>query len=140
MIENHQTSRAHAIQFMDTLGVGASSLCAVHCMLAPAILAFLPAVNGRFVHSDGTHHFLAFWVVFFCMAAIVPGYLKHKRSAVLTLMVVGLSLVLYATFVAGRALGESWEIPIITCGNLSVIGAHLLNRKLSCNSEHAHKH
>jgi hypothetical protein len=45
-------------------------------------------------------------------------------------MLLGVSLVLFATFAANRMLGGYWEMPIITIGNFIVVAAHLRNRKL----------
>jgi hypothetical protein len=118
---------------LDTLGVAASSLCLVHCLLMPLVILMLPALSASIVHNEATHYLLAVFVTIFCLTAVVPGYLRHSRKEVLFLMLVGLSLVLFATFVAGPVLGESWEVPLISVGNLLVVGAHVFNRRLcSC--------
>lgn len=110
---------------LDALGVAASSLCMVHCLVLPVALLFVPqlALTGA---EDITHYLLAFCVTAFCLSAIIPGFLKHGSKEVLALMLSGLSIVLFATFFAG----ESLEMPFITIGNILVISAHLLNRKL----------
>jgi|SRR5271170_1594371 len=132
------TSKSETIKLLDMLGVGASSLCAVHCVLTPLIIGFLPAISARFLSNQTAHQFLAFWVIFFCLTAIVPAYLRHKRASILTLMIVGLSLVLFATYFAAKTVGESWELPCITLGNFTLIAAHLKNRKLACAIDHQH--
>ncbi|MCU0684721.1 MAG: MerC family mercury resistance protein [Polyangiaceae bacterium] len=38
---------------LDRLGVVASSLCAVHCALMPALLAAAPALHGEGAHRHG---------------------------------------------------------------------------------------
>jgi hypothetical protein len=113
----------------DTLGIIASGLCLVHCLLLPLVVLALPALGSHVMHDDRTHYFLAFFVTIFCLTAVVPGYLRHSDKWVLTSMTAGLCLVLFATF-ASAMLGELWEIPLITAGNLLVVGAHLQNRKL----------
>ena len=90
----------------------------------------MPGLSTSVLHDETTHYLLAFFVLAFCVGAIVPGYIKHGRAPVLALMMVGLSLVLFATFFAHPLLGESAEVPLITVGNLLVITSHLLNRKL----------
>jgi hypothetical protein len=89
----------------------------------------MPGLSGSLLHDETTHYLLAFFVLTFCVSAIVPGFMKHGRLPVLALMMVGLSLVLFATFFAHPLLGESAEVPLITVGNLMVIASHLLNRK-----------
>ena len=121
----------------DALGMAASVACMIHCLAMPVLLVVLPAWSSRFVHDDMTHYFLAAFVTAFCLMGILPGYLKHSRKSVLAMMVVGLSLVLFATFAAALLIGERFEAPIITIGNLLVVAAHYLNRKLLCCA-HAH--
>jgi ethanolamine transporter EutH len=121
-IHEHPHEHTHAPQTLDvfdSLGIFASAVCMVHCLALPFIMA--------------VHYLLAGWVLLFCLAAIVPGYLKHRRTSVLVTMLAGLALVLTATFCLHLGLSESMEIPMITVGNLLVISAHWRNRSLNHN-------
>jgi hypothetical protein len=122
-----------SLELFDALGIFASALCLVHCLALPLIMAALPFTMNWLGH-DNVHYLLAGWVLLFCLAAIVPGYLKHRQGNILMCMLVGLSLVLAATFGLHLGLAESLEIPMITAGNLLVILAHWRNRSLN----HAH--
>ncbi len=113
---------------MDSLGVGASSLCAVHCFLMPFVIAGLSMIGVHFIQHDTTHMVLAFFVLFFCLMAVIPGYRRHGNKNVVATMFLGVSLVMFATFVAESLFGEGGELPIMTLGNALVITAHLLNR------------
>ncbi len=113
----------------DVLGIVVSTLCLIHCLLLPVLALALPSLGVHFLHDDSTHYFLAFFVATFCIVAVVPGYLRHNNKRVLTIMLSGLGLVLFATF-AHATLGENWEMPLITAGNLLVVSAHFFNRKL----------
>ncbi len=93
----------------------------------------------KFLEGHSAHVTLAFFVLTFALLAIVPGYLRHRRADILAMMLVGVGLVLYATFLAQFTLGESAEIPIITVGNLILVFTHLRNRALHKCTEHAHK-
>jgi hypothetical protein len=117
------------IRLFDILGMGASSLCMLHCLLMPVVAGFLPLIGARFLDSPDTHRFLAGFVILFCVFAIVPGYFKHRSLKVLLPMLAGLSLVLFATFACEELLGECWELPLISVGNLLVITAHACNRR-----------
>jgi hypothetical protein len=114
----------------DTLGIAASLLCMVHCLAVPIVVMTLPTLGANVLHNDCTHYLLAFFVTVFCVTAVVPGYLRHSDKRVLAGMVGGLALVLFATFSSALMLGETWEMPLITIGNLLVVGAHVFNRKL----------
>lgn len=114
---------------LDALGMFASALCLVHCLVLPFVFMLLPTLGSHFVHDDRTHYCLAFFVTAFCLTAVVPGYLRHSNKRVLISMAIGLSLVLFGTF-ATTITGERWELPLITVGNVLVVLAHFLNRRL----------
>ena len=122
-----------SLDLFDSLGIFASAVCMVHCLALPLIMAALPLTTTWLGH-DNVHYLLAGWVLLFCLAAIVPGYLKHRQLNILICMLVGLGLVLAATFGLHLGLAESLEIPMITLGNMLVILAHWRNRILN----HAH--
>jgi hypothetical protein len=115
---------------MDTLGIVASTLCLIHCAAMPLVITFLPILGLRFLEGHAAHYCLAAFVVAFALLAIVPGYLKHKKTSVLLSMLAGVGIVLLATFGAGRLFSENFELPLITIGNLIVVGTHLRNRGL----------
>ncbi|MBS1996426.1 MAG: MerC domain-containing protein [Cyanobacteria bacterium SZAS LIN-2] len=122
-----------SLELFDALGIVASAICMVHCLALPVIFAVLP-MTSKWLGQDNVHYLLAGWVLLFCLAAIVPGYLKHRQLNILICMLAGLSLVLAATFGLSFGISESLEVPMITVGNLLVIAAHWRNRSLS----HAH--
>jgi uncharacterized membrane protein (UPF0136 family) len=119
---------------LDTLGIVASSICLVHCLAMPFLLLAIPTVTAKMVASDYTHFVLAGAVTAFCLLAIVPGYMRHNSKSVLALMIIGLTLVLTATFLLHLLGSEGLELPIISAGNVLVVFAHLRNRRLL----HAH--
>jgi MerC mercury resistance protein len=137
--EEHQ--RAVAIVSLDNLGIAASSLCLVHCLAMPFVIAFLPLLGWQFLEGRPAHRVIAFFVFSFAIFAVVPGYLKHKKTSVLIAMLVGLGLVLAATFTARQFMPESLELPLITVGNLILVATHWRNRGLAaCEHDHDHCH
>lgn len=114
---------------MDLAGVFASSLCMVHCLVMPIILALLPVLARPLMEHDCLHIGLAGFVLFFCVCAYLPGYMKHKDRRLLYVGAAGLALVFFATFQA-RYWGEIAEVVILTMGNLLIVFGHLLNRYL----------
>lgn len=101
----------------------------------PLVVAFLPVLGLQFLEGHGAHVTLAGFVVAFGLLAILPGYMKHHKPAVLAGLVVGLALVLYATFGYIGGLSEAAELPLITVGNLVLVISHLFNRQL-CKCSH----
>jgi hypothetical protein len=136
---NHDEAHARAatIGSFDNLGMAASTLCLIHCLLMPFVITVLPIVGWQCLESKHAHHILAAFVFAFALFAIVPGYLKHRRTGILVSTIVGLSLVLIATFVCGHSLPESLELPLISAGNLLLVATHWQNRKLTA-CDHSH--
>ncbi len=132
-VQEHNSRRT--IVSMDALGIFASTVCLIHCLAMPLVVAFLPLFGLQFLEGHGAHVALAGFVVLFGLAAILPGYMKHRKPAVLAGLVVGLTLVLAATFGYVVGLSESAELPLITVGNLVLVVSHLFNRKL-CQCDH----
>lgn len=102
----------------------------VHCVSMPLLVSILPSIGMTFLEGHAAHQILAFFVVGFALAAVLPAYLKHRRKAVLWSMIIGVSLVLTATFGSGTLFPESFELPLITVGNLLVVLTHWRNRNL----------
>lgn len=128
-------STQQAIVSMDALGIIASTLCLIHCLAMPLVVAFLPVLGLQFLEGHVAHQALAGFVVAFGLLAILPGYLKHHKPSVLLGLIVGLTFVLGATFGYTIGLPESSELPLITVGNLVLVVSHLLNRRL-CKCDH----
>ncbi len=120
---------------LDSFGIAASFICLVHCLALPLLISAIPAFGMQILESDWTHKVLAFFVLAFAVSAIVPNYLKYKKIEILLGMFVGLALVLFATFACGHLIGEEFEIPLITIGNLIIVSTHLANRIL-CKCAH----
>lgn len=114
---------------LDIGGVFASTLCMVHCLLLPIVIALLPVVAQPLMEHDVFHVGLAGFVLFFCLLAYLPGYMQHKDKRLLYVGAAGLTLVFFATFQA-RHWGEIAEVAILTVGNVLIVFGHLLNRHL----------
>ena len=113
---------------LDLLGICASTICMIHCLATPVLLASLPLLGFDFLESDLTHKALAFFVLAFALLAVVPAYFKHRSFPVLLGIILGLTLVLVATFCCSET---AWEIPLISTGNIIIVLTHFRNRRLS---------
>jgi len=138
-VHAQETVLARVVGFMDIAGVFASTLCMIHCLLLPIVVAVMPFVAKPLMKHDWVHAGLAGFVLTFCLIAYIPGYLQHRDKRLIYVGVVGLTLVFFATFVA-RAWGEIIEAVIITAGNTVIIFGHMLNRKKLAHLKCRHKH
>lgn len=117
---------------MDIFGISASSLCAIHCMATPLVLAVLPTVAGEAWESPLTHQIFAGMVALFCGMAAYQGFRKHADWKPLVPLAVGLLCVIIATFFLPEDVHEVYEMPILCFGSLVLVIGHVWNlRKLS---------
>jgi uncharacterized membrane protein YfcA len=117
----------------DSLGIIASGLCFVHCVLTPIILSF-SAVWAHYLPSDERfHRALAVIVAITGSTAISIGYRKHRRLRVVCFMVAGLTFILCGAWFGDRLPSHGAEIAVTTTGSLLMIAAHLMNHTFCRN-------
>lgn len=78
---------------LDRTGVIASVGCAIHCMVAPALLIVAPTLGGWWVHP-ATHLVIAALVLPIAASALWRGFGTHRRRWILTVGAVGMALVI----------------------------------------------
>lgn len=123
----------------DRLGIWASGLCAVHCVLTPIVLS-LSAVSVHYLPSEErTHRSLAILIAALGAIALVRGFRKHRRASVLTLMTFGLGCIWGTAWYGDRLASHAVEIAITVVGSCAMIAAHRLNHTFcadcACASE-----
>ncbi|AWO01308.1 hypothetical protein DLD77_06200 [Chitinophaga alhagiae] len=124
---------------LDTLGIGASLVCAVHCVALPLLITALPLLGLEVLENENLEYaLLALSFVVGC-TALWRGYLKHhRRVAPLVLFAAG-----FAGLLAGHFLmPENWEPFVIAAGAGLIVWAHLRNIKacrhcVVCSRENA---
>ena len=78
-------SNCRSYGWLDSLAIGMSMICAVHCLLTPLLIVFLPIVATTvWVHEDFDR-----WMILLAVpttsAAVFMGCRKHKDKAVFIL-------------------------------------------------------
>jgi hypothetical protein len=134
------TRRALAIP-ADRLGIWASALCVVHCLLTPIVLS-LSVVSAHFLPSEErTHRALAVVVATLGALALVKGYRAHRRLRILFLMVVGLGCIFTGAYLGDRLPSHLVEVLITFTGSAFMITAHRMNHTFchDCSCSHEHK-
>jgi hypothetical protein len=81
--------------FWDRLGISASILCVVHCLLTPVALVFLPLVGASLVHG-WIHSAIIAVVVPVALYALWIGYRIHRHTSVIWLAVFGFGAIALA--------------------------------------------
>jgi|HubBroStandDraft_4_1064222.scaffolds.fasta_scaffold814906_1 hypothetical protein len=123
----------------DAIGVGASTLCLIHCVLTPIALSFAPVLSEVFPGDTAVHRVVIVLVVAIGLLAFIPGYRKHRKLIVFLPMVAGVWAIGLGAF-GDSFMGPLAEKCITILGSTLVITAHGLNRTFckycdSCTSD-----
>jgi hypothetical protein len=117
----------------DVVGFSASAICAVHCLLVPALLLLSSFSGSEFLHDHRLENFILIFSAAVGSASIIPSWFRHHRKSLPAIIFFhGLLLI---------ALGRL-DVPILaetlltTTGATLVAIAHWFNWKL-CRPFHA---
>ena len=122
----------------DTLGIGTSVLCAIHCALLPVLMSTLPVFGVNIIHNvifEWGMIILAFTVGSY---SLFHGYIKQHRSLV-PVLIFSFGFI----FLVLKQFFTAYEIPLLLVAVAWIISAHFYNYRLchrsKCSSPH-HKH
>jgi len=83
----------------DCAGAVCSCACAVHCAAMPFVIGWLPSLGLTWLVDDGFHQWMVAVCFMLAVAAVLPGYLRHRRLLVPLLAVAGVSVLAVGAFV-----------------------------------------
>lgn len=114
---------------LDRLGITATSLCALHCILLPVLLPALPLLGLSFLADHSWEHVFLIFTAILGSVALFSGFKRYHRK-------------LYPFYLLFLGLGIYWikhdfsqelEVYFIVVGASLIVAAHFINLKL-CNS------
>jgi hypothetical protein len=110
--------------WLDSLAVGASAVCLVHCLALPFVIAAMPALASVLDVPIRFHLMMLILALPISGIALVAGFRRH--GAVLPAIAGGFGLVLLA--VGSLLLSmPTLETGLIVVGGLLLAGAHIKN-------------
>lgn len=112
---------------LDAAGIGLASLCIVHCLVFPLIVAGLPMLSDILDLPDAFHLGMILLALPLSGFALVRGYGLHHHRAPAAIGSAGLALM---TGAVTLATNEAWETGPTVLGSLLLSGAHLWNWRL----------
>ena len=126
-------------KIIDNLGITISSVCAIHCLLLPAIFIIAPY---SFLASHEFHEALIYFILPCAAVAFILGCRKHGDVKVaimgtLGVMLLGSSLLFHEIFHADEHSEELITVLITIAGSTMLILSHLRNRKLCLQEDYA---
>ena len=111
----------------DKLGIWASALCVVHCVVTPVLIS-VSAVFAHFIPGEEkTHRTLAIGVAALGAIALVKGFRTHGRRRILGLMALGLGFIFVGAFYGDRLPSHAYEVTVTMAGSALMIWAHRMN-------------
>ena len=119
-------------KIIDNVGITISSVCAVHCLLLPAIFLVAPY---SFLASHEFHEALIYFILPCALVAFVLGCRRHKDTKVAVMGTLGITLLGSALFLhdihhSDQHSEELTTVLITVCGSILLVVSHLRNRKL----------
>ena len=126
-------------KIIDNLGITISSVCAIHCLLLPAIFLIAPY---SFLASHEFHEALIYFILPCALVSFVVGCRRHKDTRVavigtLGIIILGSALLLHDIHHSDQHSEELSTILITICGSVLLVFAHLRNRKLCMQEDYS---
>ena len=126
-------------KIIDNLGITVSSVCAIHCVLLPAIFIIAPY---SFLASHEFHEALIYFILPCAAIAFTLGCRKHGDIKVALMGSFGIillasSILLHEIFHSEEHSEELTTVLITVAGSIMLILSHLRNRKLCLKEEFA---
>ena len=118
---------APASTWPDRLGIWASGLCVVHCLLTPLLLSASAVLAHLLPSEERVHRGLALFITLLGAVALLRGFRTHRRVRVLCLMTAGLAGIYYAAYAGDHLPSHAYEVAITLAGSVCMIAAHRLN-------------
>jgi hypothetical protein len=111
----------------DNLGIWASALCVVHCIMTPVLISMSVVFAHLIPGEERTHRTLAVGVAALGAIALVKGFRTHGRWRILGVMALGLAFIFAGAFYGSRLPSHEYEVAVTMMGSVLMISAHRMN-------------
>ena len=121
----------------DSLAMGLSTACAIHCFFAPTLIIFSYGISTFSLESELVHYAIVVLAVPISSIALAIGYRNHKKASYAILGIVGLSVLILAVILGENLLSELGEQLVTLAGSILVAFSHFKNyrtcKELECS-------
>ncbi len=111
----------------DNLGIWASALCVVHCVVTPVLISMSVLLARLIPGEERTHRALAMGDCGAGRNCAATRFRIHGRWRVLGLMVLGLGFIFAGAFFAAWLPSHGYEVAVTMTGSVLMICAHRMN-------------
>lgn len=118
-------------KILDLLGISASLICAVHCVLPPVLIAFSAAGIIPFLEKPLLELIILSGALVFALLSLVPSFRNHKNPVPLFIAFVG-----FLSIGIGHIFhSHAFEIVFMLLGGVLLAVAHYRNWKLNASCD-----
>lgn len=126
-----KSDRAYSVRSIaDGFGVLASTVCAVHCVIAPTLLVLGTAIPASLLEDEWFHRAMLWVILPAAILAFGLGCRRHRDRWVFVLGGLGLIGIVVAATVLHDVVGESGERVATLASAGLLVAAHVRNFKL----------
>jgi hypothetical protein len=117
---------------LDSVGMTASVLCAIHCATVPLLITTLPLLGLGFLANPWLEWSMIIFALFIGTYAIGSSYFRvHHRILPICFLIIGFLII-----VAGHLFITTWhEAIVIPIGGLLIATAHFFNYRYTGSCE-----
>lgn len=114
-------------KYFDRVAIALSTICIVHCLAMPFVIALLP-VTALALGSDGHFHALMLWfVVPTSVLGFALGFRVHRRAGIVLLGAVAIAVLAVAALRGHSAWDPSVETLVNVAASVVLAAAHWRN-------------
>lgn len=113
----------------DRVGIIASAVCLVHCLLLPLLVPLLPLLAGV-AETESVHEGLLAFLALCAVVAFVPGFRAHRAGSVLAFGGLGVVLLALGVLAHDWPALAGFDTPLTVIGGLVLVSTHLVNLHL----------
>jgi hypothetical protein len=114
-------------RFLDRIAIALSTICIVHCLAMPVLVAVLPIAAVAF-GSDGHFHALMLWLVVpTSVLAFSLGFRVHHLAGVVALGMAAVAVLALVALWGHDAWEPTVEVAVNVGASLALASAHWLN-------------
>jgi len=133
-------STAKMSSVLDTVAVGLSGLCLVHCLALPLLIALFPLFGASLIEHETFHQLILVAVIPTTAVSLGAGYRRHRHRPVAYLGVAGVAALVFAAFALHALHAHHSETWITVAGGLMIASAHVGNFRRCRHAGHATGH
>ncbi|TSD66267.1 MerC domain-containing protein [Inquilinus sp. KBS0705] len=110
----------------DSIGMTASTLCAIHCAAVPIFFTSLPLLGLEFLANPWVEWIMIILALVVGLSSIVTSYFRvHHKVLPLAMLIAG-----FLTIIIGHLFITGWiEAIVVPAGGLMIATAHFINYK-----------